>query len=281
MKTILHKSKGPDVLKLEELLISLGYNLPHTNDYFGADTDRAVRDFQQKNGLTVDGVVGPNTWNALISSQQVTSVKIDKSLTEQDYIDFAKEFDLELAIVKAVTEVESRGNGFLEDGRPIILFEGHIFWSQLSKVGIDPTTLANDRLKNVLYKTWTKSHYQGGTKEYLRLEKAAGISDDPRFHSAAYQSASWGLFQIMGFHYQNLNFATIDHFVSAMYTHEREHLKAFGKFISLTKISGNSLLDWLREKNWAKFAHGYNGAAYAQNNYDKKLETAYQKHRKP
>jgi peptidoglycan hydrolase-like protein with peptidoglycan-binding domain len=32
---------------------------------WGTNTNNAVRDFQSKHGLAVDGVVGPNTWNAL------------------------------------------------------------------------------------------------------------------------------------------------------------------------------------------------------------------------
>jgi peptidoglycan hydrolase-like protein with peptidoglycan-binding domain len=32
---------------------------------FGAETEKAVKEFQEGEGLTVDGIVGPVTWNAL------------------------------------------------------------------------------------------------------------------------------------------------------------------------------------------------------------------------
>lgn len=37
---------------------------------FGSQTDRAVREFQEANGLVVDGIVGVNTWGKLFGSWQ-------------------------------------------------------------------------------------------------------------------------------------------------------------------------------------------------------------------
>jgi predicted N-acyltransferase len=82
----------------------------------------------------------------------------------------------------------------------------------------------------------------------------------------------------MGYHFKNLGYNSIDDFVSAMKEHEREHLAAFGKFIALKSISGKKLVEWLKEKNWAKFAEGYNGAGYKKNKYDEKLRAAYHKY---
>ncbi|GAA4275788.1 N-acetylmuramidase domain-containing protein [Aquimarina mytili] len=274
MKTIRYRSRGADVHYLEEILTKLGYSV-YVSNYFGRDSDRAVKDFQAKNGLVVDGIVGLKTWSKLIEAERNLTAYNDKFLSELDIKDFAKDFGLEIAMVKAVNEVESRGKGFLLSGKPIILFEGHIFWRELEKRGIKPTQYASQQNKDVLYKRWTKTHYRGGVGEYDRLEKAAKISDAPAFHEAAYSSASWGAFQIMGFHYKHLGYASVDQFVSAMYEHEREHLKAFGKFIEKTSFRGKKLIEWIKDKNWARFAEGYNGPGYRKNKYDTKLKNAY------
>ncbi|WP_074407524.1 MULTISPECIES: N-acetylmuramidase domain-containing protein [Aquimarina] len=277
MKTIRYRSNGQDVHFLEEILTTLGYQV-YVSNFFGKDTDTAVRDFQAKHNLVIDGIVGLKTWSKLIEVKNDFIAFNDKLLSEQDIEDFADLFGLELAMVKAVNEIESNGKGFLVSGRPRILFEGHIFWKELEKRGITPSQYVSEYTKNVLYEKWTKVHYKGGAGEYDRLEKAAGMSDDPAFHEAAYSSASWGAFQIMGFHYANLGFSSIDHFVSEMYDHEREHLKAFGKFIEATSFKGKKLLDWIIEKNWARFAEGYNGSGYKKNKYDTKLKNAYLKY---
>lgn len=54
-------SKGEDVKKLQEALNKLGFNCGTPDGIFGAKTEAAVKAFQQRYGLAVDGIVGPAT----------------------------------------------------------------------------------------------------------------------------------------------------------------------------------------------------------------------------
>lgn len=61
--------KGNDVKAVQALLINkfkISCGAAGMDGDFGAGTDKAVRDFQKKKGLTVDGIVGADTWTALI-----------------------------------------------------------------------------------------------------------------------------------------------------------------------------------------------------------------------
>lgn len=58
--------RGKQVVKtLQACLNTYGYELD-VDGSFGGKTDTAVNDFQKKKGLTVDGIVGQKTWNALL-----------------------------------------------------------------------------------------------------------------------------------------------------------------------------------------------------------------------
>ena len=158
MKTLRYRSNNAEVFILEELLVQLGYTV-HISNFFGKDTHNAVIDFQQKNKLVVDGIVGLKSWSKLFAAKEGLTKFNNKFLSEDDLKAFAEKYDVSLAAVKAVNEVESSGKGFLLDGRPRILFEGHIFWRQLKNRGLKPEDFLQERVKNVLYKSWTKKFY--------------------------------------------------------------------------------------------------------------------------
>ena len=53
-----------DVRYLQQSLVKKGYSL-EIDGFFGAKTEQAVINFQKKNKITVDGIVGQQTWNTL------------------------------------------------------------------------------------------------------------------------------------------------------------------------------------------------------------------------
>lgn len=202
---------------------------------------------------------------------QTAVAERDKTLSDADIEDAAKDLDIEVAALKAVIAVESSGKGFLSDGRPKILFEGHIFWNQLEKNGKSPTDYASE-YPELVYKNWTKRFYKGGAKEYDRYKMASFIDAD-----AAKKSTSWGMFQIMGFNCELCGFtpeagaaSPIDRFVEAMSRTEQHQLSAFMMF-----CQSKGLIQYLKTHNWQQFALRYNGKGYKENRYDEKLEAYY------
>ncbi len=188
-------------------------------------------------------------------------------LTDDDFREMATKLGVEEAALRAVVEVEcsSRG-GFLADGRPRILFEGHIFWQRLRKRGINPEELAATN-PDILYHRWTRQFYKGGAGEWERFERAMHISSE-----AAVESASWGLFQIMGFHWRTCGCGSAEEFRRRMEHSEREQMALAMQFLEKTGIGV-----YLKTKDWCNFALRYNGSGYKANRYDTKLAAAYRK----
>ncbi len=58
-------SRSPQVAKLQNMLAREGFNPGKADGMFGPKTAAAVKQFQKKNDLMVDGVVGEQTWGAL------------------------------------------------------------------------------------------------------------------------------------------------------------------------------------------------------------------------
>lgn len=177
-------------------------------------------------------------------------------LTEEDYTEAAQRLGCDVAAIQAVAEVEAGPHGgFLPDGAPTILFERHVF-HRLTKGEFDN----HPDISNAVPGGYGKVSEQHG-----RLEKAAKLN-----RSAALQSASWGLFQVLGANWSWLKYDSLQEFVNAMYRNEREHLDAFVRFVQV-----NNLARHLREKRWTQFAKAYNGPNYWKNSYDVKIAMAY------
>lgn len=58
-------STGSAVAALQQRLTQLGFNPQGVDGVFGPDTLAAVKAFQASQGITVDGIVGPQTWGRL------------------------------------------------------------------------------------------------------------------------------------------------------------------------------------------------------------------------
>ena len=63
--TLKRNSHGHDVLLLQEKLKELGYTVKALDGIFGAETERAVAEFQKENKLSITGIVNNSTWRTL------------------------------------------------------------------------------------------------------------------------------------------------------------------------------------------------------------------------
>lgn len=78
-RTLRYGMKGQDVEQLQRNLAAIGYGVGKVDGKFGWRTANAVKEFQSKNGLKVDGIVGKHTVRAVL--QQSGNLQAQRSRT--------------------------------------------------------------------------------------------------------------------------------------------------------------------------------------------------------
>ncbi|MFB4401230.1 N-acetylmuramidase domain-containing protein [Pseudomonas inefficax] len=269
MTNLKHGDRSQAVRELQRKLNEHGAKLV-TDGVFADTTEAAVRAYQVKVGLVSDGIAGPKTLASLQGSNTLQLLK------HADLVSASQRLGVPVAAVYALNEVESQGRGFLDNGKPVILYERHIMYRQLQILRTpedDQDQLrqrADELAKQAPALVNPKAGgYIGGSSEHQRLAQARQIDE-----VAALESASWGAFQVMGFHWKRLGYASVHDFVAAMVKSESDQLEAFVRFIE----TDATLLKALKGLKWATVAKLYNGPDYQRNLYDVKLERAFERH---
>lgn len=186
-----------------------------------------------------------------------------KKITLQQIVEAAQSINVPVAALRAVMQVECKGSGFNADGTPVILFERHVFRQRLIANG--KTAIEDKALKERPDLCNTSAGGYGLlSAQQKRLDDASKYD-----RTSALESCSWGLGQVMGYHWKDLGYESLQSFINAMYKDESSQLDAMCRFIRVNRLDA-----YLRKSDWAGFAFRYNGAGYKANQYDTKLAAA-------
>lgn len=185
-------------------------------------------------------------------------------MNDADYQAAADRLGVSLAAVKAVAEVESSGQPFWTIKgvqKPAIRLEAHWFGKFTGYAYNDTNPQISSKKWNLALAATT---HAGAWAQY---DEAAALDE-----SAAIQACSWGAFQIMGFHWKALGYASPQAFRDGMNT-EAGQLEAFARFIHATPAAH----DALQRQDWWAFEAAYNGGGFG-GAYAKKMADAYARH---
>lgn len=186
----------------------------------------------------------------------------DYLLEDCDFAVAAVDLAVPASYVKALYEVESSGNPFV-DGRPVILFEPHRF----SKATDHRFDASHPQLS---YPKWKPGNYPRTQKaRYDQLIEAVLL--DPL---AGFGSASYGAFQILGENYARCNAVDAMAFAWQESQTAADQLSHFCLFIKSDPVLHRAL----QRADWVTVAKRYNGTAYYKNRYDVRLAQAQRKH---
>jgi peptidoglycan hydrolase-like protein with peptidoglycan-binding domain len=109
--TIQQGSTGNAVREAQYLLVRfLLLDSGQVDGSFGPVTKRAVKEFQSEEGLTVDGVVGPATWNAMLAAFSIPPTLSQGSTG---------------SVVRRLQRVLNRGRSEFAPGAAALTVDGH------------------------------------------------------------------------------------------------------------------------------------------------------------
>jgi hypothetical protein len=227
----------------------------------------ALQQFLNAKGaqLTVDGAFGPRSRAALMACFASGSTA---RATPGEITMIARDLGVLPEQVRAVAAVESSGGGFLPSGHPKILWERHWFWRRVKiKIGSalpgqwvahpDPGGYTLDADRDGVNDSWEKL--------------IEGCATDP---VAAFESCSWGKFQIMGGHWKALGYPSVFDFAWSMTGGELGHYRALAAFIRANRLGPALRRIGTSPVQNEDFARGYNGAGFRKHDYHGKLARA-------
>lgn len=203
--------------------------------------------------VVVDGKIGPASQAAIVAA--FTNMRAP-AVTDSQIAAFSLRLGCTAKQLRAVAKVESGGSAFDNTGRPKILFERHIF-HRLTDGQWDGAPFSDPTPGGYDVSSWSK------------LTQAAAKNPD-----AAFSSASWGKFQVMGAHWNTLGYASPIALAYSTVQDEAGSYELLARFIEKM-----GLLTELRALSPAAaqcrpFALRYNGPSEAKNNYAGKLAAA-------
>lgn len=217
--------------------------------------------------LLVDGKGGEATEQAVL---QVFANTGAPAITPEEELQFAKRLgDSNRRRLRAVAITESNGSGFGLGGRAKLLWERHYFFKRFGfKLA---WTLPNAFIANPVPGGYTlDADHDGINDSWEKLAAAARRSP-----VAAFESASWGKFQVMGAWWKKLGYASVFEFAWAMTASEAGHYEALVRYIECFGLRRAFLQISERPVDCEPFADGYNGHGFRKFSYHQRIASAF------
>ncbi|GHC64353.1 N-acetylmuramidase family protein [Limoniibacter endophyticus] len=178
----------------------------------------------------------------------------------------AAEYGYEAQTLRAIIDIESGGRTHvLVDGgkKPLIRFEGHWF---------DRLLAPEDR--QVARAAFLSASRPGAIRNpreqkdrWRMLARACALNE-----TAALSATSWGVGQVMGFHWKVLGFVSVQELRDQACENFEGQMRLMLRFLSF-----NDLDKVLLRRDWEGFARAYNGPAYRKNSYHLRLARAHER----